>query len=114
MPDQQDIDRWLSLIRGRYESYLKTSFYFRDPDLRASFDSALQSYELLKGPFPEARREFRTGATAGGACRGVLPGQQRRPDASSSAERAVLSPGERCPRRHAGQQRCGRDRHRER
>ena len=74
MPDQQDIDRWLSLIRGRYESYLKTSFYFRDPDLRASFDSALQSYELLKGPFPEARREFRTGATAGELAEEFFPG----------------------------------------
>ncbi len=63
MPDHTDIARWRSLIRGRYESYLKTSFYFKEPGLRASFDSALRSYDLLKGPFPEPKRKFRTGAS---------------------------------------------------
>ena len=74
MPDHRDIDRWLSLIRDRYESYLKTSFYFKEPGLRASFDSALRSYELLKGPFPEAKREFRTGATAREIAEEFFPG----------------------------------------
>ena len=64
MPDQSNINSWLKTIRDRYESYLKTSFYFKDPKLRESFRAALQSYELLKGPFPEPRREFSMGATA--------------------------------------------------
>ena len=75
MPDHTDIARWRSLIRGRYESYLKTSFYFKEPGLRASFDSALRSYDLLKGPFPEPKREFRTGASGRELAEEFFPGR---------------------------------------
>ena len=77
MPDQNDIDRWLRIIRDRYESYLKTSFYFKDPKLRASFRSALQSYELLRGPYSESRREFRSGATTPELAEEFFPRESR-------------------------------------
>ena len=37
MTDPNDIQRWPAKIRQRYENYLKTSFYFKDPALRESF-----------------------------------------------------------------------------
>ena len=52
MPNEQNVDHWINTISRRYENYLKTSFYFKDPMLRASFESALQKEgNLLKGPF---------------------------------------------------------------
>ena len=75
MPDQKEIDRWLRTIRDRYESYLKTSFYFKDPKLRASFRSALQRYELIKGPFHESKRGFQLGATARDLAEEFFPGE---------------------------------------
>ena len=64
MPETQDIDRWMDTIRRRYENYLKTSFYFKDSNLRDSFQSALQGDNLQKGPYPEPARGFKTGVTA--------------------------------------------------
>ena len=63
MPDTNDIQRWTDTISGRYENYLKTSFYFKDPILRDSFQSALrEAGSLHKGPFPELARSFKEGA----------------------------------------------------
>ena len=65
MPDATDIQHWPLKVRQRYENYLKTSFFFKDPKLRESFRSALQEEgELLKGPYPEPNREFKKGLTA--------------------------------------------------
>ncbi len=50
-------------IEGRYRRYLKTTFYFKDPDLRASFEEALNSGHLSKGPFLEATPVFKRGQT---------------------------------------------------
>ena len=50
-------------IEERYGRYLKTTFYFKDPDLRASFEEALNSGHLSKGPFLEATPVFRRGQT---------------------------------------------------
>ncbi len=62
MPDASDIARWTETIRRRYENYLKTSFFFKDPILRASFQAALREEgSLLKGPFPEPARGFKEG-----------------------------------------------------
>jgi hypothetical protein len=36
-----DFVRLAAEIEERYRRYLKTTFYFRDPELRASFDQAL-------------------------------------------------------------------------
>lgn len=50
-------------IEERYRRYLKTTFYFKDPDLRASFEEALKSGHLSKGPFLEATPVFKRGQT---------------------------------------------------
>jgi len=64
MPDI-DIQNWPRKIQRRYEDYLKTSFFFKDPDLRKSFADALRKEgNLLKGPFPETDRGFKTGLHA--------------------------------------------------
>ena len=64
MPDT-DIRDWPERIRQRYENYLKTSFFFKEPLLRASFQEALREEgSLLKGPFPEPHRGFAKGLCA--------------------------------------------------
>ena len=56
---------WPEKIRQRYENYLKTSFFFKEPVLRASFQEALREEgSLLKGPFPEPHRGFAKGLRA--------------------------------------------------
>ena len=51
-------------IEERYRQYLRTTFYFKDPGLRASFEEALQSGVLSKGPYLEATPVFKRGLTA--------------------------------------------------
>jgi ATP-dependent helicase YprA (DUF1998 family) len=48
-------------IEERYRRYLKTTFYLRDPELRASFDHALQEGRLSKGPYLEVTPAYRRG-----------------------------------------------------
>jgi len=50
-------------IEERYRRYLKTTFYFKDPDLRVSFEDALKSGHLSKGPYLEATPVFKRGQT---------------------------------------------------
>ena len=50
-------------IMKSYQLYLRTSFYFRDPELRSSFDSALKSGRLIKGPYLEGTPVFKRGMT---------------------------------------------------
>ena len=50
-------------IEERYRRYLKTTFYFRDPALRASFEDALRSGCLSKGPYLEATPIFKRGSS---------------------------------------------------
>ena len=65
MAETNDIQSWPEKIRQRYENYLKTSFFFKQPELRASFRAALkQEGSLLKGPYTEPARGFETGLTA--------------------------------------------------
>ncbi|MCY3941470.1 MAG: DEAD/DEAH box helicase [Gammaproteobacteria bacterium] len=60
-----DVRDWPERIRQRYENYLKTSFFFKEPQLRDSFQKALRAESsLLKGPFPEADRGFARGLHA--------------------------------------------------
>ncbi len=77
-----DIWNWPERIRQRYENYLKTSFFFKEPRLRTSFEDALREEEgLLKGPYPESHRGFKRGMharTLAGECfpsgaEGLLP-----------------------------------------
>ncbi len=46
-------------IQKRYHGYLKTSFYFRDPELRRSFVDELQNGRLVNGPFLESTPVYR-------------------------------------------------------
>ncbi len=46
-------------IADRYRRYLRTMFYFRDPELRASFEKALDDWELVRGPYLEATPVYR-------------------------------------------------------
>lgn len=65
MTDVHEMGSWPERIRQRYERYLKTSFFFKDPGLRASFQIALQEEgSLLKGPYPEPACKFLKGSTA--------------------------------------------------
>lgn len=41
-------------IQDRFHGYLKTSFYFRDPELRRSFETGLERGQLVNGPFLES------------------------------------------------------------
>ena len=50
-------------VEERYQRYLKTMFYFRDPDLRESFAQALGAGHLRQGPFLEATPIFKKGDT---------------------------------------------------
>ena len=64
-------------IKARYQRYLKTTFYFRDPVLRTSFEEALKSGHLSKGPYLEATPVF----TRVQAPRSLFPGLLgRQPD----------------------------------
>ena len=46
-------------VEERYRRYLKTTFYFKDPELRKSFEEALDSGHLSKGPYLEATPIFK-------------------------------------------------------
>lgn len=46
-------------IEARYRRYLQSTFYFKDRDLRASFEAALSSGHLSKGPYIEATPVFK-------------------------------------------------------
>ncbi len=50
-------------IEERYRRYLLTTFYFKDPVLRQSFQLALSTANLSKGPYLEATPTFKRGAT---------------------------------------------------
>ena len=51
------------LIEDRYRRYLNTTFYFRDPVLRSSFENQLASGLLRKGPYLEATPVFKRKTT---------------------------------------------------
>jgi len=50
-------------VEERYRRYLQTTFYFRDPILRRSFEDALNAGHLSKGPYLEATPTFKRGTT---------------------------------------------------
>lgn len=49
--------------RERYRRYLETTFYFKDPVLRESFQEALNAGHLSRGPYVEATPTFKRGTT---------------------------------------------------
>jgi len=50
-------------VEERYRRYLQTTFYFKDPVLRRSFQKALDDGHLSKGPYLEATPTFKRGTT---------------------------------------------------
>ena len=76
MTDANDIRQWPERIRQRYENYLRTSFFFKEPALRDSFQSALREEgSLLKGPYPEPARGFKQGPSARALAQQCFPEQ---------------------------------------
>lgn len=65
-------------VDQRYRQYLRTTFHFRDPELRRSFELALASGHLSRGPFLEATPTFTRGCTAREVAEDVL--SPARPD----------------------------------
>lgn len=60
-------------VEQRYIRYLKTTFYFKDAEFRRSFESALDSGHLVKGPYLEATPVYRKeGTTAADLARQFL------------------------------------------
>src|SRR6266851_1382411 len=59
-------------IEERYRRYLKTTFYLKDPVLRGSFEEALRSGRLSKGPYIEATPVFKRGTTPSSLFRELL------------------------------------------
>ncbi len=60
-----DYRHWKDAIGRSYINYLRTSFFFKDKGMRASFHEALEREgELIKGPFDEPARNFETGISA--------------------------------------------------
>ena len=77
MDDTSDIRCWPERIRQRYENYLKTSFFFKEPKLRESFRDALKEEgSLLKGPYPEQARNFGSGLNARALARECFPDRE--------------------------------------
>ncbi len=75
MSGATNIQDWPERIRHRYENYLKTSFFFKEPLLRASFQEALREEgRLLKGPFQEPHRRFADGMHAHNLAAECFPG----------------------------------------
>lgn len=60
-------------VEEKYRCYLETTFYFKDPNLRKSFQEALSSGHLSKGPYLEATPVFKRGKKAGELFQKLLP-----------------------------------------
>jgi superfamily II DNA or RNA helicase len=52
-------------IGTRFFRYLQSTFYFKDPEFRRSFEDALRAGSLVKGPYLELTPVYRRGKTAG-------------------------------------------------
>lgn len=61
-------------VHDRYKRYLRTTFYFRDPELRLSFQQALDAGDLSKGPYLDATPVFKPGNTPSTLFRDLFPG----------------------------------------
>lgn len=47
------------IIEERYQRYIGTTFYFKDPVLRTSFLDALKNNQITKGPFLKQLQHFK-------------------------------------------------------
>lgn len=60
-------------VEERYKRYLETTFYFKDLDLRKSFQEVLDSGHLNKGPYLEATPVYKCGKRTGELFQELLP-----------------------------------------
>ncbi len=60
-------------VKERYKRYLETTFYFKDPGLRRSFQESLSSGYLSKGPYLESTSVFKRGKRTGELFQELLP-----------------------------------------
>ena len=61
------------IVEEKYRRYLRTTFYFRDPVLRRSFEQALEKTgNLSNGPFIETTPNFKQGVTPRSLFRSIL------------------------------------------
>lgn len=76
MPSRSEVEKWMDRIRGRYQDYLRTSFYFKDRGLRESFRQALDGHgRLAKGAYPEMAADFeKKGVSARDLAEEYFPG----------------------------------------
>ena len=51
-------------IADSFRRYLKTTFYFRDPEFRIAFERILDTYDLFRGPYLEATHVYRRSDSA--------------------------------------------------
>jgi len=87
-------------IETRFLRYLQSTFYFRDPELRGSFESALRSGLLVKGPYLESTPVYRRGKKCGDLLREVLRARFEPNFASAmNPERTLYSHQEKAIRR---------------
>lgn len=62
-------------IGTRFFSYLQSTFYFRDPEFRRSFEEALRAGSLVKGPYLESTPVYRRGKKSVDLLRELLGAQ---------------------------------------
>ncbi|MCL6596143.1 MAG: DEAD/DEAH box helicase [Firmicutes bacterium] len=67
----------LDEVLDRYRRYLTELFYVRDPGLRSSFEEAIRSAELTRGPYLEATRNFVQAQTLRELLHALLPASAR-------------------------------------
>ena len=65
-------------VEERYRRYLQTAFYFRDRELRDSFEAALGNGHLSKGPYLEATPIFKRGTTCAACLRSFWAANRKR------------------------------------
>lgn len=90
-------------IQQRFLRYLKTTFYFRDPEFRQSFEAALDAGTLVKGPYLESTPVYRRGMKAENLLRELLATQFDKGFAAAmNPERTLYSHQEQSIRRVDG------------
>src|SRR5216683_285555 len=62
-------------IATRFFRYLQSTFYFKDPEFRRSFEQALRAGSLVNGPYLEATPVYRRGKKSGDLLRELLGAQ---------------------------------------
>jgi len=79
-----------SQIVEKYRRYLLTTFYFKDPTLRKSFQESLNAGHLSKGPYLESTPIFKKGKTIEEFFNDTFPGRTDRVSIDAMLGKRVL------------------------